>query len=140
MLFGKKKTENIPLGKQKGLQVIMHYEGLPGFQQDFPCYIEPTENAMIFYNSNNNKIKLPYAQLRTIDFVREEQFMGKYHNNPVKTGKGPGQKWFYVLTYTSSSGEEKYIALWCMGEMKIHKIMNTVQEKLRENPAQSITL
>ena len=140
MLFGKKKVKKEPLGKQRGLQVIMHYEGLPGFQQDFPCYIEPTENAVVFYNQNDDEVKLPYSQLKNVDLVKEEWFMGKYHNNPIKTGKGPGQKWFYVLAYTSSLGEEKYIALWFMGEIKIHKMMDIIKEKLSEKPAQSITL
>lgn len=41
-MFGKKK-EQLPAGTR-----LMHYEGLPGFMQDSPCFMEQTAEALLF--------------------------------------------------------------------------------------------
>lgn len=41
-MFGKKKA---PL--PEGIR-LMHYEGLPGFAQDAPCFMEQTAEALVF--------------------------------------------------------------------------------------------
>ena len=103
MLFSKKKKDS--------RTTLMHYEGLQGFRQDFPCKLDVDDSAIIFCNENNVTIKLPFSQIQSIDFLPEVNFMGKYHNNPTSTAKA-GMKWFSVVSYTSSSGESKYLAFW----------------------------
>ena len=102
-MFGKKKNN--------GKVTLMHYEGLQGFREDFPCKLDVDDSAIIFCNENNATIKLPFNQIQSIDYLPELNFMGKYHNNPTTTAKA-GTKWFSVVTYISSSGESKYLAFW----------------------------
>ena len=89
--------------------VLMHYEGLVGFKQDFPCRAFIEDENILFKNDTTD-IKLAYNQIESIDYMPEMNFMGKYHNNPVNTSKTNAVKWFSVISYTSSSGEAKYIA------------------------------
>lgn len=98
-------------GKKKKDLVLMHYEGLQGFKQDFPCNVKLDDEAVVFTNNNGGSAKLPLTQIQSLDSLPEVNFMGKHHNNPVSTAK-MGVKWFYIINYTSSSGESKYIALW----------------------------
>ena len=39
-MFGKKKNN--------GKVTLMHYEGLQGFRQDFPCKLDVDDSAIIF--------------------------------------------------------------------------------------------
>ena len=98
-------------GKKNKDVVLMHYEGLQGFKQDFPCNVKLDEEAVVFSNSNGGSAKLAISQIQSLDSMPEVNFMGKYHNNPVSTAR-MGVKWFYVINYVSSSGEAKYIAFW----------------------------
>ena len=102
-MFGKKKND--------GKVTLMHYEGLQGFRQDFPCKAELDASSIIFTNEVSGTVKLPFTQIQSIDYMPELNFMGKYHNNPTTTAKA-GMKWFSVVNYTSSSGESKYLAFW----------------------------
>ena len=105
MLFGKKKDSN-------SLSVI-HYEGLPNFAQDFPCKMTLEDEMVIFSGNDGSVAKLACSQIQGIDAMPEANFQAKYHNFNGTTKKAP--VWFRVIRYTSSSGEEKYIALWTAG-------------------------
>ena len=107
--------------------VLMHYEGLIGFKQDFPCKAFIEDENVLFKNDTTD-IRLSYNQINNIDYMPETNFMGKYHNNPVNTSKTNAVKWFSVITYTSSSGETKYIAFWSV-DSKGRKFF----EKLEQN-------
>lgn len=77
-MFGKKKKE-LPAGAR-----MMHYEGLRGFNQDSPCFMERTEAGLVFRQMNG-----PAAT----------------------TAYGKAVKWFAVFHYTTQEGE-RMLALW----------------------------
>ena len=104
-MFFKKKESNKPT-------VLMHYEGLQGFKQDFPCKVSKNETSIMFENENGGTAKLSFEQITSIDYMPETNFMGKYHNNPVSTSKTGAVKWFSVVNYVSSAHENKYLAFW----------------------------
>lgn len=104
-MFFKKKASNKPT-------VLMHYEGLQGFRQDFPCKAKIDGRTIVFENEKGGIAKLPFDQIISVDYLQEIHFMGKYHNNPVATAKSGAVKWFSIVNYKSSSNEIKYLAFW----------------------------
>ncbi len=115
--------------------VVNHYEGLPSFKQDFPCNMKVVDGAVVFSNNGGSTASLNAEQITNIDWLREDMFMGKYHNNPVNTGKAGATKWFAVINYKSSSGEEKYIAFWSLNSKAKDFLLQNVNIK-----PQNITL
>ena len=128
-MFGFKK-------KEVNSMVIVHYEGLPRFKQDFPCTVTLEDDCITFVENEGNTIKLPYRQITKVDAMPEVQFMLKYHNDKSKAKKGT--VWFRVITYTSSTGEEKYIALWDVGTKSI-KFFDALEARIKKEPTE-ITL
>lgn len=128
-MFGFKK-------KEINSMTMMHYEGLPQFKQDFPCIVTMEDDYVSFVEKDGHTIKLPYGQIRTIDAMTEVNFMLKYHNENSKTKKGT--VWFRVITYVSSTGEEKYIALWNV-DFKTAKFFDQLKERINKEPSE-ITL
>lgn len=121
MLFSKKKTDS-PV-------VLIHYEGLRGFSQDFPCEVSLENENIIFRNKKPIvMVTLPIKQILSIDFMPETNFMGMYHNTTATTAK-MGAKFFYVIKYTSADGEFKFIALWDVGN-KAKTLMDAIREKI----------
>lgn len=124
MLFSKKDKSKA----DKNEMNIMHYEGLQGFRQDFPCTARLDEEGITFENKEGFSVGLAYSKLQSIEYMPELNFMGKYHNNPVSTAK-MGVKWFYVIHYISSSGESKYIAFWGV-DTKTSKFFDELKTKV----------
>ena len=108
--------------------VLMHYEGLIGFKQDFHCKAFIEDENILFKNDTTD-IKLAYNQIDSIDYMPEMNFMGKYHNNPVNTSKTNAVKWFSVISYTSLSGEVNYIAFWSV-DSKGRKFFEKVEQSI----------
>ena len=108
--------------------VLMHYEGLTGFKQDYPCKVFVDAANIIFIN-DTTEIRLAFNQINNIDYLPEINFMDKYHNNPVNTSKTTAIKWFSVISYTNSSGEEKYIAFWSV-DGKGRKFFEKVEQNI----------
>ncbi len=100
MLF-KKKNKNI-------IRVI-HYEGLKGFNQNYPCTIEEKEHEFEIKKNNPELIvTLPKNKVVKIDSLSDNDFMQKYHNTI-----GTNDKMYYlVITYSSNDGSEKQIVFW----------------------------
>lgn len=121
-MFFKKKESNKPT-------VLMHYEGLQGFKQDFPCKASADENFVMFENENGGIAKLSFEQITSIDYMPETNFMGKYHNNPVSTSKTNAVKWFSIVNYISSAQESKYIAFWSV-DSKGRKFFEEISTKI----------
>ena len=96
---------------KKSRWAVFHYEGLPGFKQDTSCNIEIEDDAVLFTNKGGGSVRLPFAQIQGFDLRGERDFWGKYYNNRIKT-TNLITKWFHVISYVSSSGEDKYIAFW----------------------------
>lgn len=124
-MFFKKKDSNKPT-------VLMHYEGLQGFKQDFPCKASADEMFVMFENENGGIAKLPFEQITSIDYMPETNFMGKYHNNPVSTSKTGAVKWFSVVNYVSSTQENKYLAFWSV-DSKGRKFFEEIGTKIASN-------
>lgn len=106
-MFGKKKNKNTVK--------LMHYEGLVGFSQDYPCTVSMIENVLTISKIKPDlTVTLKKEQVNSIDVIPEENFMARYHGHANTTSK-MGKKWYYVFSYVSSSGEQKYVAFWNMG-------------------------
>ena len=121
MLFSKKKTDS-PV-------VLMHYEGLRGFCQDFPCEVSLENENVIFKNKKPEVVvTLPIKQIQSIDFMPETNFMGMYHNTTATTAK-MGTKFFYVIKYITADGESKFVALWDVGN-KAKTLMDAIRERI----------
>ena len=121
-MFFKKKDSNKPT-------VLMHYEGLQGFKQDFPCKASADENFVMFENENGGIAKLSFDQITSIDYMPETNFMGKYHNNAVSTSKTASVKWFSVVNYVASTQENKYLAFWSV-DGKGRKFFEEINSKI----------
>lgn len=123
MLFSKK-------AKNPSEMNIIHYEGLQGFRQDFPCTVKLDDEVLTFSNKEGFTISLAYSKLQSIDFMPEPNYMSKYHNNYVSTAKTKAAvKWFYVINYISSSGEAKHIAFWGV-DLKTSKFFDEIKTKV----------
>lgn len=120
-MFGKKKPKNI-------LSVI-HYEGLPNFNQDSPCALTHNEDTLVFETNTGNIVNLKIDKLTQIERMPELNFMGKYHNNAVNTAKS-GVKWFTIIHYTASDDSQKYIAVWNV-DFKSAKFFEDISAKLQ---------
>lgn len=114
---------------------MVHYEGLSNFKQDFPCTVTLEDDHIMFQNNEGNVAKLPYDRILKIDAMPEVNFMAKYHNNKAKTKKGT--VWFRIITYISSTGEEKYIAMWDVNTKTI-KFFEQIATRIKKQPTETI--
>ena len=112
--------------KDESSVTAMHYEGIPGFQQDFPCQLSVQEDVLVF-NQNGSIVKLPISKINGSEWLMETQYMGKYHNNPVSTAKiKTAMKWFYVIHY-----EDKFISLWALNS-KVKDFVDKIKPSASE--------
>lgn len=120
MLFSKKPQNQA---------TIMHYEGLQGFQQDMPCTFTLDDSTVTF-----SKVKpdlsatLQLSQIQNIDFLPEQNFLTQYHNSGIPTAR-MGQKFYWVIKFTSTSGESKHLAFWDVGS-KAKNLMDDLKSKI----------
>lgn len=122
-MFGRKKNDNV--------LNVMYYEGLQGFFQDFPCKIILENDALIISKTSPNlKVTLPYKQIISIDTLPEQNFMMQYHNTAGTTAK-MGTKFYYVIKYTSSSGEPKHLAFWDISGKTMKQFLS-IKERIME--------
>lgn len=111
--------------KQKGYSVI-HYEGLPGFGQDMPCFMDIGEESIVFATTAGASVTLPVAKIECVDIMPEANYMLKYHNSNTTTAK-VGVKWYAVITCAAEGGR-KHIDIWYM-EMKTGKALYALQSR-----------
>jgi hypothetical protein len=131
-MFGKKKESN--------QLTVMYYEGLQGFIQDFPCTIIFEDEAIIIRKTKPDlTVKLPINQVISIDTMPEQNFMAQYHNTTGITGKA-GTKFYYVIKYISSAGEQKHIAFWDVSAKTMKQILNLREEIMAKAAPSSYTL
>lgn len=120
MLFSKKNANQI---------TMMHYEGLKGFEQDMPCSLTLTNSTLTFSKVKPDlSANLQLSQIQAIEFLPEVNFLSQYHNTGLPTAKA-GQKLYWVIKFTNSSGEASHIAVWDVGG-KAHKFMNAIKSNL----------
>lgn len=103
-MFGKKKA---PL--PEGIR-LMHYEGLPGFAQDAPCFMEQTAEALVFRRVEGPSVTLPLAKVDGLDIMDERNFAAKYRGSSPNTSRTNAVKWYAVFTYG-----DKHVAAWFLG-------------------------
>ena len=113
-MFGKKKA---PL--PEGIR-LMHYEGLPGFAQDAPCFMEQTAEALVF-----RRVEGPS--------VDERNFAAKYRGTSPNTSRTNAVKWYAVFTYG-----DKHVAVWFLGG-KESKELYALKKQI-DSTGQDITL
>ena len=104
-MFGRKKKD-LPAGAR-----MMHYEGLRGFSQDGPCFMERTEAGLVFRQANGPAATLPLEKVTGLEMMPERNFMARYHGTAATTAYGKAVKWFAVFHYTTQEGE-RMLALW----------------------------
>lgn len=107
-MFGKKKKD-LPAGSR-----MMHYEGLPGFAQDGPCFMEQTEAGLVFRQANGPAATLPLEKVTSLEMIPERNFMARYHGTAATTAHSTAVKWFAVFHYTAQDGE-RMLAFWWVG-------------------------
>lgn len=127
-MFGRKKKE-LPAGTR-----LMHYEGLPGFNQDMPCFMEQTAEALIFRQVDGPTGTLPLEKLRGVEVLEERHFAAKYRGNDRITSKTNAVKWYAVLTYS----EDKRLVFWTLGGKEL-QVLRDLQKQTR-NSVQDFTL
>ena len=118
-MFGKKKKE-LPVGTR-----LMHYEGLPGFPADGPCFMEQTAEALIFRQVEGPTATLPLEKVTGLEIMEERHYAAKYRGTGLNTSKTNAVKWYAVFTYDGG----KHLALWCLGGKEI-KELYTLQKKV----------
>ena len=129
MLFSKKNANQI---------TMMHYEGLKGFVQDMPCSLTLKDSTLPFSRVKPElSATLQLSQIQAIEFLPEVNFLTQYHNSGIPTAK-MGQKFYWVIKFTNSSGEASHIAVWNVGGLKDRKFMDSVKSKL--SPVSNYTL
>lgn len=104
-MFGKKKKD-LPAGVR-----MMHYEGLRGFAQDAPCFMEQTEAGLVFRQVNGPAATLPLEKVAGLEMVPERNFMAHHHGTAAVTAYGKAVKWFAVFRYSAQEGE-RMLAFW----------------------------
>lgn len=120
MLFSKKKANQI---------TMMHFEGLNGFEQDMPCSLILKDSTLTFSRVKPElSATLQLSQIKAIEFLPEVNFLTQYHNTGIPTAKA-GQKLYWVIKFTNSSGEASHIAVWDVGG-KAHKFMDAIKTNL----------
>lgn len=126
-MFGKKKA---PL--PEGIR-LMHYEGLPGFAQDAPCFMEQTAEALVFRRVEGPSVTLPLAKVDSLDIMDERNFAAKYRGTSPNTSRTNAVKWYAVFTYG-----DKHVAVWFLGG-KESKELYALKKQI-DSTGQDITL
>jgi hypothetical protein len=126
-MFGKKK--NLPEGTR-----LMHYEGLPGFAQDSPCFMEQTEEALIFRRAEGPSVTLPLEKVTGVAIMEERHFAAKYRGTVPNTSKTNAVKWYAVISYTP----DKSVVVWYLSG-KEGDALRALQKQV-ETGGQDITL
>ena len=127
-MFGKKKVELPP-----GIR-LMHYEGVPGYPQDSPCFMEQTEDALLFHRVGGSTVTLPLEKVTGVDIMDERQYAARYRGTGMNTSKTNAAKWYAVLSYT----QDKKIVVWFLGG-KESKAMWELKKQV-ESTAMNIVL
>lgn len=113
-------------GKSKANLNIMHYNGLPGWGQDKPAFLNITEKALTFSTKSGERIELLRDKITEVDVLPEHNYMLKYQNSNTTTSH-LGTKWYGVIAYLSD-GKPGKIAFWYTSP-KVSKALYNVTPK-----------
>lgn len=113
--------------KNKNIINVIHYEGLKGFNQDYPCTIEEKDDVFeIRKIKPEMTVTLPKQKIVKIDSLRENEFMQKYHNTVGTNDK----KYYLIITYQKEE-QTDYIAFWGTAKEAIQ--FNKLREQYNGN-------
>lgn len=106
---------------------VMHYDGLKGFNQNYPCTIEIKDDMFEIKKIKPEMIvKLPKSKIIKIDSLRDNEFMQKYnHSNGINN-----MKHYLIITYKTDN-EEKQIIFWGTAKEAIQ--FNKLKEQYNGN-------
>ena len=114
-MFGRKKKD-LPAGAR-----MMHYEGLRGFSQDGPCFMERTEAGLVFRQTNGPAATLPLEKVTGLEMMPERNFMARYHGTAATTAYSkslwvfmPGPPHWSVSSSSSSPEMSMRFSAWTM--------------------------
>jgi len=97
-MFGKKKDKPIH---------AMHYDGLKGFSQDYPCTLDFQEDLLVIKKLKPEMtVTLPINRIEVCEVMEEKNYMVKYHNQNTNTSKF-GNKYYLVIKY-----DEGVLTFW----------------------------
>lgn len=130
-MFGRKKKD-LPVEAR-----MMHYEGLRGFSQDGPCFMEQTEAGLVFQHVNGPAATLPLEKVTGLEMMPERNFMARYHGTAATTAHGKAVKWFAVFHYSAQDGE-RMLAFWWV-DTKTGAVIQKLAVQIRAK-AQDYTL
>lgn len=130
-MFGRKKKD-LPVEAR-----MMRYEGLPGFPQDGPCFMEQTEAGLVFRQANGPAATLPLEKVTGLEMMPERNFMARYHGTAATTAHGKAVKWFAVFHYSAQDGE-RMLAFWWV-DTKTGAVIQKLAVQIRAK-AQDYTL
>lgn len=130
-MFGRKKKD-LPVEAR-----MMHYEGLPGFPQDGPCFMEQTEAGLVFRQTNGPAATLPLEKVTGLEMMPERNFMARYHGTAATTAHGKAVKGFAVFHYAAQDGE-RMLAFWWV-DIKTGAVIQKLAVQIRAK-AQDYTL
>ena len=120
-MFGKKK--NLPDGAR-----LMHYEGLPGHQQDAPCFMEQTDAALLFHRVDGPTVTLPLEKVNGLEIMPERDFAAKYRGTGLNTSRTNAVKWYAVITYDIT----KRLVFWSLGGKELDALRAIQRQVARD--------
>lgn len=95
--------------KNKNIIKVVHYDGLRGFNQDYPCTIEEKDDSFEIKKIKPEMVvTLPKNKIVSIDSLNDNEFMQKYHNTIGTNDK----KYYLIITYNSDENAENQIIFW----------------------------
>ena len=104
-MFGKKKKD-LPAGAR-----MMHYEGLRGFSQDGPCFMERTEAGLVVRQTNGPAATPPLEKGTGLEMMPERNFMARDNGTAATPAHGQAAKRVAGVHTTHPEGGQ-VLALW----------------------------
>lgn len=109
--------------KSKNEIAAMYFEGIDTFPTNTPCALSiQDETLIITKTATGTTVTLPFERIIMAEyFLYEQEFMLKYHNEAVKTGKS-GNKYYMAIHYLNKEGDKKMLAFWEALGNKLQKL------------------
>lgn len=109
--------------KSKNEITAMYFEGIDTFPTNTPCTLSIQDQTLVITKTaTGTTVTLPFERIIMAEyFLYEQEFMLKYHNEAVKTGKS-GDKYYIAIHYLDKEGNKKMLAFWEALGSKLQKL------------------
>lgn len=99
--------------KSKNEITAMYFEGIDIFPTNTPCILSIQDETLVITKAaTGTTVTLPFERIIMSEYFFDEQdFMLKYHNEAVRTGKS-GKKYYIAIHYLNKDGDKKMLAFW----------------------------